>query len=89
MHGGNIYENENRINLDFSVNTNPLGIPKFLAEAFRHAGEWAGRYPDLEVDALRKLWQIRRDATLVRSSAEMGHRNLSCCIARHYSQRRH
>lgn len=54
MHGGNIYEKENRINLDFSVNTNPLGIPKFLAEAFRHAGEWAGRYPDLEVDALRK-----------------------------------
>ena len=44
-HGGDVYRNKD-IKLDFSVNTNPLGIPPKVMDAARAAAELAGQYPD-------------------------------------------
>ena len=35
MHGGDIYTN--KVRLDFSVNINPLGIPKEVQQALKRA----------------------------------------------------
>lgn len=40
MHGGDIYTN--KVRLDFSVNINPLGIPKEVQQALKRAVENAG-----------------------------------------------
>ena len=43
-HGGDIYRNQ--IRLDFSVNTNPLGMPDSVREALHQAVEEAEHYPE-------------------------------------------
>lgn len=43
-HGGNVYEN--KVNMDFSVNLNPLGIPPEISDALQRSLDNAGRYPD-------------------------------------------
>ena len=35
IHGGDIYRN--RVDMDFSVNGNPLGMPETVADALRRA----------------------------------------------------
>ncbi|MDX9871164.1 MAG: threonine-phosphate decarboxylase CobD [Clostridia bacterium] len=51
-HGGDIYTDEG-ISLDFSVNTNPLGMPEAVKKAvINHIPEYA-RYPDPACRALR------------------------------------
>lgn len=52
MHGGDIYSND--IELDFSVNLNPLGAPEGILRAVRESAVKAGQYPDPEYRALRK-----------------------------------
>lgn len=52
-HGGDVYRNKD-IKLDFSVNTNPLGIPPKVMDAARTAAELAGQYPDPQQEELKK-----------------------------------
>lgn len=49
-HGGDIYRNQ--IRQDFSVNTNPLGMPDPVKEALHQAVEEAENYPDIRAQAL-------------------------------------
>ena len=51
-HGGDIYRNQ--IRLDFSVNTNPLGMPDSVKEALHQAVEEAEHYPDIHAQELTK-----------------------------------
>lgn len=44
MHGGDIYRH--KVNIDFSVNVNPLGIPIEVKEAMHKAVDYCGAYPD-------------------------------------------
>ena len=50
-HGGDIYAGD--IQLDFSANINPLGMPEGVRDAIVHALESADRYPDPYCRALR------------------------------------
>ncbi len=50
-HGGDIYNNT--IDLDFSVNTNPFGMPQSVKMALNQAVERAEKYPDIECKDLR------------------------------------
>ncbi len=52
-HVGNIYENSG-IELDFSVNVNPLGMPKAAKRAVVKQVDALVRYPDPRCGALRK-----------------------------------
>ena len=52
IHGGDIYT-DRRIRLDFSVNTNPLGMPRQMKERIRGSEETWERYPDLQMRRLR------------------------------------
>ncbi len=51
-HGGNIYGGE-KIKLDFSVNTNPMGLPECVKIALRSDECIYTRYPDAQCRALR------------------------------------
>lgn len=51
IHGGDIYRNQ--IQLDYSVNTNMLGIPAAVKQALHEAVEECDRYPDILVEELR------------------------------------
>lgn len=53
MHGGNIYSN--KIKYDFSVNVNPLGIPKSAKKIAYKAIKNSFQYPDLESSELKNL----------------------------------
>lgn len=52
IHGGDIYNN--KVNMDFSVNINPLGIPHSVKEAMSDALSHADRYPDMACSGLKK-----------------------------------
>lgn len=52
IHGGDIYHNE--IDLDFSVNVNPLGMPEGSRKAAWEGILGAGAYPDTEGEKLRQ-----------------------------------
>lgn len=52
MHGGDIYRN--RVEMDFSVNVNPLGIPEAVGAALHGAVEKCGSYPDMEAQELKR-----------------------------------
>lgn len=52
MHGGDIYRNQ--VKFDFSVNTNPLGMPEAVREALHLAVEESSRYPDFVQTELKK-----------------------------------
>lgn len=58
-HGGDVYTNDG-IRLDFSVNTNPLGMPESVKQAIiGHIPEYA-HYPDPACRALRSALAARR-----------------------------
>lgn len=52
IHGGDVYRNH--VNLDFSINVNPLGVPDAVQEALRGAAALCGRYPDIEAKQLKR-----------------------------------
>ena len=52
MHGGDIYRNQ--VNLDFSVNINPLGAPEEVRDAIMRSLNFLSAYPDPKCEALRK-----------------------------------
>ena len=45
LHGGDIYT-DNKIRLDFSVNTNPFGMPEAVKKAAAASEQSWERYPD-------------------------------------------
>lgn len=51
-HGGDVYHNQ--IQIDFSININPLGMPAEVEEALHQAVKESVRYPDMEAGRLRK-----------------------------------
>jgi len=52
IHGGDIYRNN--VKLDFSVNVNPLGIPKAVTEALHEAVDHCHEYPDIKALELKE-----------------------------------
>lgn len=52
VHGGDIYRNE--VNMDFSVNINPLGMPDKVKAALQRAVGRCGEYPDQEAGRLKE-----------------------------------
>lgn len=50
VHGGDIYRN--RVKIDFSVNTNPFGIPELVKAALLEAVSGCDRYPDIDAEEL-------------------------------------
>ena len=52
-HGGDIYRNRN-VELDFSVNVNPLGMPDFVWEAAQRSIAFCTGYPDSSCGKLRE-----------------------------------
>ena len=48
------YHCHNKVNMDFSVNINPLGIPHSVKEAMSDALSYADRYPDMACSGLKK-----------------------------------
>ena len=51
IHGGDIYRNH--IAIDFSINVNPLGVPKAVKTALHQAVESCERYPDIKAERLK------------------------------------
>ena len=52
IHGGDVYRNH--VDMDFSINVNPLGTPECIKEALHRAVEMCGKYPDMEAERLGK-----------------------------------
>lgn len=52
VHGGDIYHND--VKIDFSVNVNPLGIPKPVKTALYEAVGHCNCYPDIRAEELRQ-----------------------------------
>lgn len=52
IHGGDIYSH--RVDYDFSVNLNPLGMPQSVIEAAQQGVIQSDHYPDVSARALRK-----------------------------------
>lgn len=52
IHGGDIYRN--RVDLDFSINMNPLGMPESVKEALHNAVDLCMSYPDPSAEALKE-----------------------------------
>lgn len=52
-HGGDIYRN--KVDMDFSINVNPLGIPSSVKEALHDAVERCALYPDPEAEGLKRV----------------------------------
>lgn len=53
MHGGDIYSQ--KIKYDFSVNINPLGLPRSVKKIWRNSLKVCEHYPDMECSKLKKL----------------------------------
>ena len=49
MHGGDCYRNE--VNMDCSINVNPLGIPEEISDAMQQSLTQAMVYPDPQCQA--------------------------------------
>lgn len=59
-HGGDIYRNQ--VRLDFSVNTNPLGMPQAVRTSVMLSMEDCAHYPDPDCQKLREAIAERRKA---------------------------
>ena len=52
IHGGDIYRNS--VKIDFSINVNPLGMPKSVERALHEAVDSCNKYPDIEAEKLKQ-----------------------------------
>lgn len=52
IHGGDIYRNQ--VDIDFSVNVNPLGVPETVKKALHEAVVECTEYPDITAEKLKK-----------------------------------
>ncbi len=53
LHGGDVYRN--KVQYDFSVNINPLGMPSGCMEAAKRGVEFCARYPDWRGEELCRI----------------------------------
>lgn len=60
-HGGDIYRND--VRLDFSVNINPLGMPKTAKEALISGADEDTRYPDINCTRLAQVLSERENVS--------------------------
>ena len=71
MHGGDIYRNS--IHHDFSVNTNPMGVPSEVQWVLTEAALHAGRYPDIVHESLvtetAKMFNVINDVVVYGNGA--------------------
>ena len=51
VHGGDVYRRA--VDLDYSVNINPLGMPPRACAAAKHGVDQSTAYPDWKVEKLR------------------------------------
>jgi L-threonine-O-3-phosphate decarboxylase len=51
IHGGDVYRNQ--VDMDFSVNINPLGMPEGLEKILSRAAKKCQEYPDIEAGRLK------------------------------------
>ncbi len=79
-HGGDIYRN--KVNIDFSVNLNPLGIRDEMKEALVESLERSIQYPDMEQRLLREKISIAEDIDYANVFAGCGASELIHAIAR-------
>lgn len=72
-HGGELKNKNHSIKYDFSVNINPLGLPRAAAEALQAHPECFTRYPDPECSRLREtiaaVRQVRPEQVVCGSGA--------------------
>ncbi len=70
-HGGDVFENQ--IDLDFSININPLGMPSEVAKAIKNAVSTADIYPDFKarklVAAISKKHAVKEECVVVGNGA--------------------
>ncbi|MGF7143041.1 histidinol-phosphate aminotransferase [Anaerotaenia torta] len=86
LHGGDIYRN--KVNMDFSVNINPLGMPDAVKDALLQAVEHCGEYPDIKAEALKKGIAQRTGVCPERIVAGNGASELFCAIVHAVRPRR-
>ena len=71
IHGGDIYRQD--VELDFSVNGNPCGMPEGVKDALHRAVEQCAQYPDTDAQELRgklaERLQVSREQILVGNGA--------------------
>lgn len=71
IHGGDIYRNE--VELDVSINVNPLGMPESVRQALLQAVSDCTKYPDPEVEqlteAVRKALGVKETSILFGNGA--------------------
>ncbi|SHO44204.1 precorrin-8X methylmutase [Anaerocolumna xylanovorans] len=71
QHGGDIYRN--KVNIDFSVNINPLGIPDSVKRALLKAVGECDKYPDIKaeelMESISKMAGIKKDSILLGNGA--------------------
>ncbi len=71
MHGGDRYRN--KVQHDFSININPLGMPKSVKEALLEAADLSTSYPDYRaqelLEALAREWKQKTEAICLGNGA--------------------
>ena len=71
IHGGDIYRNS--VEIDFSVNVNPLGVPDAVKAALHSAVEHCMVYPDIHTEQLKeevsKMLNIPKEGLLFGNGA--------------------
>lgn len=71
QHGGDVYRNP--VTIDFSINVNPLGMPKEAERALHDAVAESVRYPDAQnerlLTALAAHWKMPKEHLLVGNGA--------------------
>lgn len=71
IHGGDVYRNS--IDIDFSVNINPLGISESIKRSINNLNEFIGLYPDYKSDALVKklsdIWKTEENSIVCGNGA--------------------
>lgn len=71
IHGGDIYRN--KITYDFSVNGNPIGMPKAVETALYDAIKQCGNYPDPSQEtlllAISKKYDVKKENIIVGNGA--------------------
>ena len=70
-HGGDIYSN--KVNMDFSVNVNPLGIPDEISSALENALSECSAYPDINYtllyERLSAFFGVEKDKLILGNGA--------------------
>jgi threonine-phosphate decarboxylase len=86
LHGGDIYRN--KVDIDFSVNINPLGMPEAVKDALLHAIEHCEEYPDIKAEVLKESISMRTGVASEKIVTGNGASELFCAIVHALRPRR-